>query len=56
MQKECAKRNYFSSLILKHENNGIKEAIGKTRCYNQKVYPKKVLLGKETITNSNLTA
>ena len=32
----------------------IKEAIGKTRCDHQKVYPKKVLLGKETITNSKL--
>ena len=28
----------------------------KTRCNNQKVYPKKVLLGKETITNSKLIA
>ena len=30
--------------------------MGKTRCNNQKVYPKKVLLGKETITNSKLIA
>ena len=34
----------------------MKEAIGKRRCNNQKVYPKKVLLGKETITNSKLIA
>ena len=52
----------MSSLILKHKNkkkkpcNVIKEAIGKTRCNNQIVYPKKVLLGKETINNSMLIA
>ena len=28
----------------------------KTRCNNQKVYAKKVLLGKETVTNSKLNA
>ena len=52
----------FSGLILKQKNNikkswdVIEEAIGKTRCNNQKVYPKKVLLGKETTTNSKLIA
>ena len=35
---------------------GCKEAIGKTRYNNQKFYLKKVLLGKETITNSKLIA
>ena len=30
--------------------------MGKTRCNNQNVYPKKVLLGKETITSSKLIA
>ena len=36
----------------------MKEAIGKTRCNNQNVYPKKRLLGKGkgTITNSKLIA
>ena len=58
--KKRAKKNYFSSLILKHKNNikktwdVIKESIGKRRCNNQNVYPKKDLLGKETITNSKL--
>ena len=28
----------------------------KTKCNNQNVYPKKVLLGKETVTNSKLNA
>ena len=58
--KKRTKKNYFSSLILKHKNNikktwdVIKESIGKRRCNNQNVYPKKDLLGKETITNSKL--
>ena len=30
--------------------------MGKTRCNNQKVYPKKLLLGKETITSPKLIA
>ena len=48
--------------MLKHKNNikkpwnVTKQAFGKTRCNNQKVYPKIVLLGKETITNSKLIA
>ena len=47
--KKRAKKNYFSSLILKHKNNikktwdVIKESIGKRRCNNQNVYPKKRL-------------
>ena len=50
------------SLILKHKNNVktpwdvIKEAIGKTRYNNQKVYPEIVLLGKGNITNSKSIA
>ena len=50
------------SLILKHKNNVktpwdvIKEAIGKTRYNNQKVYPEIVLLGKGNVTNSKSIA
>ena len=54
------KKNYFLSIILKHKNNIkktqslTKEALEKTICTNQNVYPKKDFLDKETFTNSKL--
>ena len=60
--KKQAKRHYFSSLVIKYKNNikktwyVIKEAIGKTRCNNQTIFPKKVLIDEKIITNPKIIA
>ena len=60
--KKCAKKNYFSSVILKYKNNikktwnVIKEATGKLDVITKTFIQKKVLLRKETITSSKLIA
>ena len=59
--KKRAKQNYFSSLIITYKNNikkkhAIKEAIGKTRCDNQTIFPKKVLIDEKIITNPKIIA
>ena len=60
--KKRVKRNYFSSLIIKYKNNikktwhVIKEAIRKTRCNNQTIFPKRVLIDEKIITNPKIIA
>ena len=60
--KKRAKWNYFSSLIIKYKNNikktwhVIKEAIRKTRCNNQTIFPKKVLIDEKIIANPKIIA
>ena len=60
--KKRAKRNYFSSLIIKYKNNikktwhVIKEAIGKARFNNQTIFSKKVLIDEKIITNPKIIA
>ena len=55
------KKLHYSSLILRYQNNikktseVIKESIGKTNP-NQQIFPKKIIINKESITDSELIA
>ena len=62
MIKKCAKKNFFSNLILNYKNNiqktwdVVKEAIWQMSCNNQRIYPRIVSSGKETINDQELIA